>query len=83
MPREAYEFFGSCSLKDICHLIWCPPSLFGANIWSCCGALPPSGYLWQMLALWFGNMLHKDLPQGHQLSEISVLTYGAGGKLDD
>ena len=64
-------------------MIWCPPSLFGANIWSCCGGLPPREYLGQKLALWFGDPHRKQLPVARRISKFSVGTHGAGGKPDN
>jgi len=61
-------------------LIWCPPSLFGANVWSCCGGLPPREYLGQKLALWFGDQHRKHLLVECRPSKISIETHGAGSK---
>jgi len=69
--------------KDFCGLIWSAPSLFGANVWSCCGGLPPREYLGQKLALWFGDLHRKHLPVERRISKISVETHCAGGKPDD
>ena len=62
-------------------MIWCPPFLYGANVWSCCGGLPPREYLGQKLALWFGNAHHRHLQVVCWLSKIPVETRGAGGRL--
>ena len=63
-------------------MIWCPPSLFGANVWSCCGGLPRHEYLGQKLALWFGDPYRRYLPVVRRLSKISIETHGAGGRPD-
>jgi len=83
MPREAYQFFGCSLSKDFCRLIWCPPSLFGANVWSCCGGLPPREYLRQKLAVCFGDPHCKYSLVERRPTKISVETHGAGGKPDD
>ena len=64
-------------------MIWCPPSLFGANVWSCCGGLPRCEYLGQKLGLWFRDPHRKHLPVERRPSKISVETHAAGGKPDD
>jgi len=65
-------------------MIWCPPSLLGASVWSCCcGGLHPREYLGQKLPIWFGDPHRKHLPVERRLSKISVETHGAGGKPDD
>jgi len=68
---------------DFCRLIWCPRSLFGANVWSCSGALPARQYLGQKLASRFGDLHHNHLPVEPRPSNISVETHGAGGKPDN
>jgi len=65
-------------------LIWCPLSLFGASVWSCCcGGLRPHEYLGQKLALFFEYPHCKHLPVELWTSKTSVETYGTGGKPDN
>jgi hypothetical protein len=82
MPREAYECFGCRLSKDYCGLIWCPLSLFGANVWSCCGGVPPREYLGQTLALGFGDLHCKHLPVEVCPSKMSIETHGSAGTRD-
>jgi len=63
-------------------VIWCPPSLFGDNVWSCSGGLPPREYLGQPLAVWFRDLHRKHLPVERRHSKISVDTHAAGGKAE-
>jgi len=78
MPRDAYEISSFRLSQDFCRLIWCPPSLFGANVWSWCGGLPPHEYLGQKLALWIGDPHHSHLLIERRPSNISVGSNGAG-----
>jgi hypothetical protein len=63
-------------------LIWCPPSLFGADVWSCGGGLPPCENLGKKLGLWFGDPHCRHLPVERRPLKISVETHGVGGKPD-
>jgi len=84
MSREAYEFFYCWFSKDFCRLICCPPSLFGASIWSCCcGGIPPREFVGQKLAVWFADPHCQHLPVERRLSKNSVETHGVGSKPDD
>jgi len=75
--------FGCSLSKDFCCLIWCPPSLFGPNVCSCCSGSPLEEYLGQKLALWFGDQDRKHLPVGCWLSKICFVTHSVSGKPDD
>jgi hypothetical protein len=61
-------------------LIRCSPFPFGANVWSCCGGLPPNEYLGQKLTLWFGDPHDKHLLVEHPFVKIFIECHGAAGK---
>ena len=54
----------------------------GANVWSCCGGLPPRAYVGQKLALCFAVPHSKHCPVERRSSKIYIETPGAGGKPD-